>query len=73
MAPGMKTIPSPWPNTQIMAASSALMARAQRLSQLVIRLRPMAVSSAASNPLARIGLIATTAWPALITAASGAG
>src|SRR6266581_7937996 len=59
--PAMKTMPSPWPNTQISAASSTLMRRAHRLSVLLIKLRPTAVSSAASKPLARVGLIATTA------------
>src|SRR5205807_3736637 len=73
VAPAMKTMPSPWPNTQISAASNTLMRSAHRLSVLVIKLRPTAVSSAASTPLARVGLIATTAWPALMMAPSGAG
>src|SRR6266550_3777252 len=51
--PAMKTMPSPWPNTQISAASSTLMRSAHRLSVLLIKLRPTAVSSAASKPLAR--------------------
>src|SRR6266566_1494400 len=43
VAPAIKTMPSPWPNTQISAASSTLMRRAHRLSVLVIKLRPTAV------------------------------
>src|ERR1700730_9251179 len=61
VAPAIKTMPNPWPNTQISAASRTLMRSAHRLSVLVIKLRPTAVSNAASNPLARVGLIATTA------------
>src|SRR6266550_2840264 len=61
VAPAIKTMPSPWPNTQINAASSTLTRSAHRLRMLVIKLRPTAVSSAASKPLARVGLIATTA------------
>src|SRR6266704_2491757 len=61
VAPAIKTMPSPWPNTQINAASSTLMRSAHRLSVLVIKLRPTTVSSAASKPLARVGLIATIA------------
>src|SRR6267378_2008346 len=54
VAPAMKTMPNPWPNTQISAASSTLMRSAHRLSVLLIKLRPTAVSSAASKPLARV-------------------
>src|ERR1700730_11675226 len=73
VAPAMKTIPSPWPNTQMNAASTALIPSVQRLSRLAISVSPMTVSSAASSPFASIGLIATPAWPAPIRAASGAG